>query len=70
MLLQLYTKLVSCKVFIRPLTVIRLRPSSNHCTCILRDFPNKLGNISTSDIVGYDLLWPENSANGYATERD
>ena len=37
-----YTKLV----FIRPFTVI---------DAYIARLPNKLGNISTSDIVGYDL---------------
>ena len=47
MLMQLYTKVV----FIRPLTVIGLRPLDNYCIPTLRDLPNKLGNISTSYIV-------------------
>ena len=38
--------------FIRPLTVIGSRPLSNY-NIILRELPNKLGDIPTSDIFGY-----------------
>lgn len=57
-ILQLYNKFD--EIFDRDRIVISLLLYAYNCETFNS---NKPGNISTSDIVGYDLPRPENSAN-------